>query len=382
MYQQINILMNNLELFLSNKGTILFVLKQVLAFSISLILSFKAIPIVIKISKRKNLMDEPGERSSHIYRIPNLGGIAIFYSIGLAAPVFAYELFEQYRFLFPALVILLYIGVMDDILVMRAYKKLIAQIAISVMMVLGSDIRIRSLFGLFGVYEIDYWLSVLLSIFTFVILINSFNLIDGIDGLAGIFAIISFSIFGFSYFRLGEYNYPMVTLCIIVVGALFGFLHYNLSNQRFRKIFMGDTGSMIIGFLLVFTAMYFIDIFIREESVIDRPEYHLQTAPVIAFTILLLPIIDTLSVIIIRLLNNQSPLQADRNHIHHKLLDFGMSHKRATFIIIMYYLTVIIAVYLLRHININLLFFVALSLGFFGAYLPNLIRRIRNHPSK
>ena len=124
----------------------------------------------MKISKRKNLMDEPGTRSSHLRKIPNLGGIAMFYSLSVCASIFAFELFELYKFLFASLVILLYVGVMDDIVIMRAYKKLLAQIVVTSLMVIGSDVRIRSFFGLFGVYELNYYFSVLFSIFTFIVL--------------------------------------------------------------------------------------------------------------------------------------------------------------------------------------------------------------------
>ena len=371
--------MNEIKLFFGLEGQMFFLVKICFVLLLSFLLSYKAIPVIIRISKSKNLMDIPGDRSSHEYKIPNLGGIALFYTIGICAPIFAYELFVQYRFLFPALVILLYIGVMDDILVMKAYKKLIGQIVIATMMVVGSDVRIRSLFGLFGIYELEYFVSVFFSIFSFIILINAFNLIDGIDGLAGIFAVISFSIFGFSYYRLGEYNYPMVILCVVIIGSLLGFLYYNLSNNWRQKIFMGDTGSMIIGFILVFTAFYFIDLFISggDTVPIGRPKYHMETAPIIAAAILIIPIIDTLNVIIVRLLNKKSPLRADRNHIHHKVLDLGFTHKKATAFIITYYMGIVLVIYFLRHIDINLLFLVVLSLGFFGAYLPNIISKMK-----
>ncbi|WKS95266.1 glycosyltransferase family 4 protein [Riemerella columbina] len=359
-------------------GIPFFYIKLLAAFLLSLGLSFYTIPVILKISKRKNLMDEPGIRSSHIHKIPNLGGIALFYALAICTPMFSYELFDRYRFLFPALVILLYIGVMDDIVVMRAYKKLFAQVLVAIIMVIGSDVRIRSLFGLFGIYELNYILSVVFSVVTFIIIVNAFNLIDGIDGLSGSYAIICNLIFGVSYLRLGPYNYPMVILCFIIIGALLGFLYYNLSKRRSKKIFMGDTGSMIIGFLLAFTAIYFIDLFIEtDRKDMTMPLYHLQTAPIIAFAILILPMVDTLNVITIRLLNKKSPMEADRNHIHHKVLDLGLTHKRATFYIIIYYLAIVGVTYLLRHLNLNLLFAIVLAMGFLGVYLTFLLNRIK-----
>lgn len=364
--------MNEILNYIIDIGISPFYLKLVFGTLFSFTFTFVAIPTIVKISRRKNLMDEPGSRSSHLRKIPNLGGIAIFYSIAVCASVFAFELFELYKFLFASLVILLYIGVMDDIVVMRAYKKLFAQILVTGLMVIGSDVRIRSFFGLFGVYELSYFFSVLVSIFTFIVLINAFNLIDGIDGLAGTYSIICSLLFGISYFRLGEYNYPLVILSGVIIGSVVGFLYYNLSNHRTQKIFMGDTGSMILGFLLAFTAICFIDIFI-DKDLPGVPRYYLQSAPAITMAILILPIIDTLNVFFLRVSKGNSPFIADKNHIHHSLLELGLTHRRSTFYIILYYLMIIGVAYYFRHINVNLLLLIIIVLGFIGAYVPKII---------
>lgn len=353
-----------------------FYVKLGLGMLCSFLLTFYTIPTVVKISRRKNLMDEPGARSSHLRKIPNLGGISMFYSLAVCASIFAFELFEMYKFLFASLVILLYIGVMDDIVVMRAYKKLFAQIVVTSLMVIGSDVRIRSFFGLFGIYELNYFFSVAMSIFTFIVLINAFNLIDGIDGLAGGYSILCSAMFGISYYRLGEYNYPLVVLSGVIIGSVIGFLYFNLSNYRNNKIFMGDTGSMILGFLLAFTAISFIDIFI-DKKLPEIPRYYLQSAPAIAMAILILPIIDTLNVFMIRICNGKSPLVADKNHIHHSLLKLGLTHRRSTAYILMYYLFIVSVAYFFRHINVNVLLLIIVILGFIGAYLPKLILLLR-----
>lgn len=356
-------------------GIPLFYIKLVLGFATALLITYFSIPTIIKISRRKNLMDEPGVRSSHLRKIPNLGGIALFYAIGICASIFAFELFELYKFLFASLVILLYIGVMDDIVVMRAYKKLLAQILVSGLIVIGSDVRITNLFGVFGIYELNYFFSVLFTLVTFIILINAFNLIDGIDGLAGGYSILCSLMFGISYYRLGEYNYPLVVLSSVIIGAVLGFLYYNLSNFRSKKIFMGDTGSMLLGFLLAFTAVCFIDIFI-DKKLPGVPMYFLQSAPAIAVAILILPIVDTLNVIIIRLSRNKSPFEADKNHIHHKLLALGLSHRRSTFYILLYYVFIVLVAYWFRHLNVNVLLLIVVAVGFFGAYLPDMLRKV------
>ncbi len=368
--------MNRLEALLGITSEQFFFVKLILSLLCAFFITFFSIPTIVKISRRKNLMDEPGVRSSHHRKIPNLGGIAIFYSLGICASIFAYELFDLYKFLFASLVILLYIGVMDDIVVMRAYKKLVAQILVTALLVIGSDVRIRNLFGVFGIYELNYFISIIFTIFTFIILLNAFNLIDGIDGLAGSYSVVCSLLFGISYYRLGEYNYPLVILSATIIGSVVAFLYYNLSMKRINKIFMGDTGSMVLGFLLAFTAICFIDIFIaKTESGV--PHYHLQSAPVIAVAILILPIIDTMNVIIIRLAQKRSPFDADKNHIHHKLLELGLSHRGSTFYIIAYYLVIILIAYHLRHIEVNVLLIIIVVLGFIGAYVPNIIRIIK-----
>ena len=367
--------MNNIELFLVSIGISFFYFKLVLGFVFSFLITFISIPAIIKISRRKNLMDEPGSRSSHLRKIPNLGGIAIFFSLGVCAPIFAYELFDRYKFLFASFIILFFVGIMDDIMVLRAYKKLLAQALVSILMVVGSDVRIRSIFGLFGVYEINYYISIAFSILTFIILINAFNLIDGIDGLAGSYTIATSILFGISFFRLGPAKDPLVILCAIIIAASLAFLFYNLSNKRNAKIFMGDTGSMILGFLLAFTGISFIEIFIAKR---DEVFYHLQSAPVIAVAILILPIIDTLMVIITRIYHGKSILSPDKNHIHHKLLNLGLTHRRSTAYIIGYYLIIIAVAYSLRHINVNYLLIIILVIGFLGAYLPIFLLRFKN----
>lgn len=365
--------MDKIDAFLEAHNFSSFYLKVVLSFITSLLITYFSIPTIIKISRRKNLMDEPGQRSSHERKIPNLGGIALFLAISVSTSIFAYQLFDLYKFLFASLVILLYIGVMDDIVVLRAYKKLIAQVIVITMLVIGSDVRIRSLFGVFGVHEVNYFLSVIFSIITFIILINAYNLIDGIDGLAGSYGIICFALFGISYFRLGEYNYPLVIFSTTIIGAILGFLYYNLSDKS-KKIFMGDTGSMLVGFLLAFTAMCFLDIFIAKKGIY----YYLEAAPAIAVGILILPIVDTLNVIIIRLVEKRSPFEADKNHIHHKLLRLGLSHKKATFYILMYFLFIVVVAYFLRHVEVNLLLAILITLGFTGAYLPDFFIKMKN----
>ena len=163
--------------------------------------------------------------------------------------------------------------------------------------------------------------SVLFSIFVFMLMVNAYNLIDGIDGLAGAIATIASAVFG--AFFLGVGATPVAVISFVLIGAMLGFLRFNLSHKR--KIFMGDSGSLFIGFLLAYQAIMFLNINLTaaQGPVLDN-------APVIVLTVLSYPLMDTLRVFFLRAIRGRSPFSPDRNHIHHRLLDLGMSHKQAT----------------------------------------------------
>ncbi|MGZ5193419.1 MAG: MraY family glycosyltransferase, partial [Kaistella sp.] len=192
----------------------------------------------------------------------------------------------------------------------------------------------------------------------------------------GGYSILCSAMFGISYYRLGEYNYPLVVLSGVIIGSVIGFLYFNLSNYRDNKIFMGDTGSMILGFLLAFTAICFVDIFI-DKKLPEIPRYYLQSAPAIAMAILILPIIDTLNVFIIRISAGKSPFIADKNHIHHSLLRLGLTHRESTVYILFCYLLIVSVAYFFRHVNVNILLLVIVILGFIGAYVPKIVLLLR-----
>ncbi len=371
---------NIIERFSLMAGDYALYIKIVLGFLVSFLITYYTIPRIIGISRKKNLMDEPGHRSSHQRKIPNLGGVAIFYAVAIAASIFAYQLFDLFKFLFASLIILLFIGVMDDIVVMRAYKKFFAQVIVSFLMVIGSDVRIRSMFGLFGIYELPFLVSVIFSMLFILFIINAFNLIDGIDGLAGSNSVLTSLFFGISFFRLGTEHQPLVILCAIIIGSCIAFLRYNLGGLRNKKIFMGDTGSMILGFLQAFLAILFIDVFI-DMHVPGEPRYHLNSALIIAFAILIIPISDTVGVIIKRIIKKQSPFIADNNHLHHSLLKLGLSHRSSTAIISVAYVLIVGITYLLRHINNYVLLLLVIFLGALGILIPEVIRYFQSTKS-
>jgi UDP-GlcNAc:undecaprenyl-phosphate/decaprenyl-phosphate GlcNAc-1-phosphate transferase len=296
---------------------------------VSFIVSKTSIPVIITISRLKNLMDIPGNRSSHDRKTPTLGGVAIFASILIGYFITqglwpSKEAGGIINLTIVAIVILFFLGVKDDILVLSPAKKMVLQVASSALVIIGSDLRINNLFGIFGVYEINYTFSIILTIFIFIALINAMNLIDGIDGLAGGIGFIASFIFGIWFFI--NQNFALSFLAASVCGALIGFLLFNFSKTQ--KIFMGDTGSLILGFLLTIFAVKFINLNQEIDEAGNLLNY--GSTPVIAIVVLIIPIFDTLRVFLVRILNKKSPFEGDRIHLHHILIDYGFSHIMAT----------------------------------------------------
>ncbi|MEA5139814.1 glycosyltransferase family 4 protein [Arcicella rigui] len=288
--------------------------------------SITAIPVIINISRLKNLMANVIERSSHEEATPTLGGVAVF-----ASMLISYFLWENpdegqlVHLSISSVVILFFLGVKDDILILAPKKKMYVQIAASLLVVVLGDLRIENLFGIFGIYSVPYFISLPLTVFVFIALINAVNLIDGIDGLMGGIAMIAGGLFGI-WFYLNQ-HYALACLAASMAGALLGFLRFNFSKTS--KIFMGDTGSLIVGFLLAVFAVRFIQLNIQYRF--DPNSYF--AAPILAIVVLIVPIFDTLRVFIIRLKNKKSPFVADRNHLHHLLIDSGLSHFQASLVL-------------------------------------------------
>ena len=336
---------------------------------LSFILTYISIPKILKISYGRNLLTTPNERSSHIREIPHFGGVAIFYSMIICCTIFAQDL-VSYRFLYSAIILLFFTGVMDDFLPLKATNKLIVQIIAALLITIGSDVRIKSFFGILGIYELNYYISILFSVIVFISIINAYNLIDGIDGLAASIGIIACFAFFFVFFRLMDFTLTIV--CISLATSLLAFLRYNFSENK--KIFMGDTGSMLVGFLISFMAIKFINL--CNESYIN-----FNNSPAIAIAILIVPISDTLNVTFLRIINRENILKADKRHIHHKLLNLNFSHKQATLTISIFYILILFIAYYLRHLDILLLIIIILFLGFLFAISPNIIAKFKGNIS-
>ncbi|TDB64499.1 MraY family glycosyltransferase [Arundinibacter roseus] len=297
-----------------------------LSFLIACFLSIISIPIIINLSNLLNLTAKPGFRSSHDTDTPTLGGIALFASTLIAFFLWPHseEIIDSNltNLSMVGLTILFFLGLKDDILALDSAKKLLVQIIASLTLVVMGGFKVDYLYGIFGWYFIPDFVSIPLTIFIFISLINAINLIDGIDGLAGGISLIAGLWFGV-WFLLNQ-HFTFACLAFSLSGSLLGFLRFNFSNTS--KIFMGDTGSLIVGFLLSFFTIEFLRLNVSYRN--DPNAFF--NAPIVVMVVLIVPIFDTLRVFIVRLLNGGSPFVADRNHMHHILIDNGLNHLGAS----------------------------------------------------
>ncbi|MEO8934556.1 MAG: MraY family glycosyltransferase, partial [Xanthomarina sp.] len=227
----------------------------------SLCVTLVVMPKIIAISKKKNLTASTNERTSHKGIVPTLGGIGVFTGLMLTVNIAA-VLFATYNQLVDLLIfnililMLLLVGVLDDIMTILPRKKFIYQLIIALASVLGTNIYINSFTGLFGIHHIPFVLAICFSALVIVIIINAYNLIDGIDGLAGVLGVIVSAFMALVFSSNNYFFYSLI--CLSLLGALVGFLVYNFSHRR--KIFLGDTGSMVVGFVLAFQVLLYLNV--------------------------------------------------------------------------------------------------------------------------
>ena len=339
----------------------------ILSFLTAFTLTYFAIPSIISISKAKKLFDEPGERSSHTVSTPSLGGIAIFagaiFGIVLWTPV---EDFGKLQYILCAFIILFLIGAKDDIDPVSPYKKLIGQVLAASILVFKSNIKLTSFYGLFSLHdELNTWLYILLSILVILVIINAFNLIDGINGLAGSIGGLIMATLGCWFLMVDEKEFAIVAFA--TAGAVVAFLKYNFTPA---KIFIGDTGSLLIGIVCAILIIKFVDF--NDELPLGHP-FKFESVPAVALGIMILPLFDTLRVFITRILRGKSPFHPDRRHIHHLLIDFGFTHMQATSILVFVNAVFILFVFSLDNIEVHQLLLLVLIIAIILTYLLHVL---------
>lgn len=287
----------------------------------SLCISLFSIPNIIYIARKKRLFDIPdNHRKLHTRVVPNLGGVGIFFAFFITASLCIKPDFTTWNYVATACLILFITGLKDDLVSISPSKKFIAQTAAAAITVIFADVRLHSLGGLFGIHEIPYWASVPFSIIGCIFVTNAFNLIDGIDGLAGTVGVYISLMLGLFLAAYG--NISAAVIAFSLSGALLGFLRSNLPPAR---IFMGDTGSLLIGFVVSILSILTINAY-HPGGTIDNVIVSAPAVFVVTLSILFLPVFDTFRVFTMRILRGHSPFRADRTHLHHYLLDIGLSH--------------------------------------------------------
>lgn len=339
------------------------------AFVLAFIIAYQTFPTILYVAKAKHLMDEPDSRSLHSNNTPTLGGIGIFLSlIVLMTIVGAFLNTKVLLLVMGGLTILFFLGLKDDLTVLSASKKLVGQLFAALLLIVFTDTRIIGFSSILEVDTLPYWVSIGFTLFVYILIINAYNLIDGVDGLAGTIAFCASGIF--VYLFVNSEDLSLATIAIALCGALIAFLRLNFSKED--KIFMGDTGSMIVGFLLAFFTISFINM-----AQVDETSNYYRASPALAFALLFYPLIDTLRIFFIRIvIHKTNPFKADKNHIHHKFIQSGYSHVMTTLIICGINLLIVGIAFNLLHLNLNTQIICLLLYGSALYTLPFLLKKL------
>lgn len=338
----------------------------VLVTLISFIISYLTIPRIQLVVKLKRLMDSPNHRSSHKELTPTMGGIAFFASLLLS--LFFIDFYDEDNLsmgLIAGLLVLFYIGLKDDLIGVAPKTKIGGQILSTLFAMTSISIGLFSFDGFLWLDEIPVWFSCLLSIGITVSIVNAYNLIDGINGLASMVGIVIFAAFGYIFYLSDNQYY--VLLSASSIGFLLAFLRYNISKRKKKNIFMGDTGSMIVGFVISICSLKLLGLShfeLQKAGIFDYNKFGILLA------ILFIPSIDTARVFIIRVFKKRSPFFADRNHTHHIAIDYmKLTHKQASLLLSGLNLLVFGLIYWLNYYIYPLLLFSILLLIFVGITL-------------
>lgn len=335
-----------------------------ISFLVSCMIARIIIPKISLISKKKGLFDIPNDRKLHTDAIPRLGGVSFFptitfsmaftlalrYMLDFTIPFeIAEHVIPEFLFLICGLTLLYLIGIADDLVGVRYKKKFLVQILVALFFPV-SGIYLNNFYGLFGIYEIPAWFGMPFTMLLVVFITNAINLIDGIDGLASSLCSVALVIFGVLFFAQKLWIYSMLSFA--VVGVLLPFFYYNVFGRtdKSTKIFMGDTGSLTLGYILSFLSI---------KYAMHSPETNLfaDGAILISFAVLIVPMFDVIRVVLLRVRTHKNLFQPDKNHIHHKFLAMGLSHRRTMVGILgIACLFAISNILLQPYININILF--------------------------
>ena len=309
-------------------------------FFTSFVITWITVPVIRAVIIKNRILQKPNFRSAHSLITPSFGGIVFFivFIIGvLITPEIVEKVFDSCKMgkytsllmrgsMVSAYLVILFTGIQDDNKILSPLKKLFGQFLAAAFIVSFEQFRIKNFYGLLGIYDVPLLVSVIFSILIIIIFINSFNLIDGIDGNASLNGISISLLFGYLFYCI--HSMFFMGFCIIIIGTLTSFLRYNFSS--IKKIFMGDTGSLVLG--LTFSILMLKLLNIQDDKHFTFP-FDFNEMPLIILATVFLPLFDTIRVIVLRIKMKRPIYKPDRNHLHHYVIDLGFSHKRASLII-------------------------------------------------
>lgn len=358
------------------------VFKVLFFFSSAFAITYMLIPKIIWVAQQKDLTAKPNKRSSHKVVTPNFGGVAFFISFIFMFSFLRNEyLIFNSNFLVPAVTVLFVIGLKDDLVSIAPRTKLLGQLLAILLILLSGEFTVDNLHGFLGIYYISPWILMPILIFLMLGIINAYNLIDGADGLASSVGLVIMAFFAYLFYQLNEIYYFLMTF--IIMGSFIAFLRFNLSENSCRKLFMGDTGSLFIGFIMVvFTlklltipGIQYIESSIKANNIV-----------IIITGVLFIPLFDTTRVMLVRFINKQPLFNPDRNHIHHLLLDSGFTHIQTSVIIASLAMVIALTILQLSFLLTSLWLFgvmiiLAIGLYFFFYFLKHKIINNQNSVS-
>ena len=349
----------------------IYIFSAVTAFAVC----YVTIPTLVKMAKYKKLYDNINERKVHKELIPRLGGVGFFSGLFLTIVLFVNPVNFKYLGVFIAsLFILFLIGLKDDILIISPFTKLVGQIiAVSIVILFGNG-GLTDFQGVFGIHQVPWYVGYIVSVIIYIATINAFNFVDGIDGLAASLGIISIAVYGIWFFAVGKSVYFIISLS--AVSSLFAFLRYNLFSKK-NKIFLGDTGSMLIGFVVTFLAIRFNQSILSMDS---RSTGFIYPAPAMSLGFVIIPYFDLLRVIVIRLINRRHIYSPDNSHLHHIFLSFGFSHKQITLLFSFVSVILIAIFWIIAHYTSTFrLLLIEFTIILFLSFVPEFFyRKVKN----
>lgn len=323
---------------------------------------------ILRLAKEKNLVDNPDARKLQKTPVPVVGGIAVFF--GLACSILIASAFMPLTGLatiFGASVIMLYVGGLDDILSLSPGSRLLIEVFTILLICFGTGGGIDNFHGLWGIYEIPIFLGLPLTLVTGVGIINAVNMIDGVNGLSSGLCILFCIVFGYALI-LGK-DYPDAILALCMCAALMPFWLHNVMG-RSSKMFIGDAGTMVLGILMT----WFIIQMLRTDSPLVWGERKGMCLAAFCLSVLVVPVFDTLRVMLGRMKKGIHPFQPDKTHLHHIFISYGISHSVTTFSIIGINAIVIMAWYVAYRMGLSMevQFYLVVILGFllvWGVYI-------------